>query len=54
MHGGHWATTTIHLTVEGRLGLCSSCGDGEGMDLQCILEVDEKKARCLIGYGIGD
>lgn len=38
MQGGHWATTTIQLTVEGGSGLGSSCGDGEGMDLQCILE----------------
>lgn len=51
MHGGHWATTTIHLTVEGRVGLCSSYGDGEGMDLQCILEVDENKTICLISMG---
>lgn len=31
----------IQLTVDGGLGLGSSCGDEEGLDLKCILEVEE-------------
>ena len=41
MQDGHQATATNQLTVDGGLGLSSSHGDGEGMNLQCILEVKE-------------
>lgn len=41
MQAGHWAVAIIHLTVDGGLGLGSSRGDGEGVGLQCILEVEE-------------
>lgn len=29
------------LTVDGGLGLGSSCGDEEGLDLKCILGIEE-------------
>lgn len=50
--GGHWAIAIIQLSVDGGLGLDSSCGD-EGMDFKYILEPEERRLSVLLDMGQG-
>lgn len=49
---GHWAIAVIQLTVDGGLGLGSSCGD-ERMDFKYILEAEETRLSVLLDMGQG-
>lgn len=40
MQAGHWAMAIIQLTVDRGPGLGSSCGDGERMGSQRVLEAE--------------